>query len=383
MSKILFAAAAIFFALISPAANPQNGTLKIARTPGVNNRAKCKPNHAAFAVSRNNVTFHWKPAKRENSVLGEAALSDAIISNDGSLLIITENFADSTRLVLFNLLSGKIGNVHTFERYQLVKTALIPSNKHSLMALHRSNNSAALLQIDLRSGKILSERKISTPVRDFVCSSSEIFFTTDYRIRKFPLHDPSAPAADAMETNTTNGLLALSIDGKVLAQLVSGKVEFYELSQNGLIPMNDITLPPHHRFSWIVPVLPGGTSVIVGREQGAAFILHGGVATQITPLAGPPAVQVPFKQEVIINLAVKDQILRCSLPECAKIIGINPRTLRPTNYNGTFRVLVQDSDAKNVLLVQIDNRGNIFRINVSNRRSKKELLLMTDNQGVR
>ncbi|MBR7156344.1 MAG: hypothetical protein IKD22_05870 [Lentisphaeria bacterium] len=383
MSKILFAAVAIFLT-ISVSAGPATGSLKIASTPGINNRAKCKSNLAAFAVTRNNVTFHWKPAKRANSVLGEAALSDAVISGDGSLLVIAENFADSSRLILFNLISGKIGNAYTFAGRKLVKLAFIPGKKHSLLALHRSNTaSAAFLHIDLRSGSILSERKISGSVKDFVCSSSEIFFTTSYQICKAAVDAPESPVVNAMETNSTDGLLALSIDNKVLTHLVSGRVEFYELSRNGLIPMTDISLPRHHRFSWIVPVLPGGTSVIVGREQGAAFIVHGGVATQITALAGPPAVQVPFKQEVIINLAVKDQILRCSLPDCTKIIGVNPRTLRPANYNGTFRVLVQDSDAKNVLLVQIDNRGNIFRINVSNRRSKKELLLLTDNQGVR
>lgn len=385
MTKLLSILAAIICigSLALKASGNSTGSFKIAATPGIDNRKNCRPGHTAFAVSRNDLTFYWKPAKRSGSVLGEAALTDAIISADGSLLLIAENTGNSTRLILFNLISKKICNGYLLNDRQLTKLAFLPGKKYSIAALQQEPNQISrIIFIDLRSGKITAEHKINGAVQDFTCSKNELFFTCAYRISKISISQPDAPPADVMEINPAGGLIALSCDHKVLARLIPGRLEFYELSVNGLIPLNDLSLPNHNSFEWIVPAMPGNTTFFIGSRQRAAFYVYGGVLKRLTPLAGSIPSLVPDRQEFILNLAVNDQIQRCALPECTKIITVNPRGLRPVNRNGTFRVLVQSSDAKNVRLVQIDNRGNIFNINVSNRRSKKELLLLTDNHGV-
>ena len=354
-----------------------------------------KQKSTASLVSERNKKFFWKPSPLLSSTLRVADLTGAAISEDGTLVVITEriggkNKANSTRFLFFDLEKNLLSGGFTVAEMLISDIAFIPGSKTNLIGIcHKFapfKTPDGLVRIDLEQKEIAdAANSRKGKITSFSLGKGQsVFYTAagEDAVFQLSLRDLGAEAQKIKTAIKAprvccfgNGFIAYSKQG----------IEIFRRDYGRWIPDDPFLAAPEAfeavNCYLIDPVVPA--FCFTGGYEGSLWYFRGSSFRKIMERVSGLCLLNRSSNFFFTELAANSRISVLKMPEaevCAS--PIPPNRLKPANRNSSF-ALLQVPALKNSI-VQIDNRGNVFLLNYSKlSRWKKSVIHITDRAGFR
>lgn len=370
----------------------ETGSVVTISAPGGDSVAGTPAGMAAARLAAHDRIFQWTPSPARRAT-GGADLVGAALSPDESLLVLAERVGgegelNSTRLILINLLNGKIANILEIRERRLGEI-IFPPGGDAVVAIQYAqpefDHPAGLVLIDLRSGGIRSE---SAPMpeapRSLSSNGESVWYTLPGEDEYFFELKLSNLAGEALSRRTRATVPRLLLDGggRDLVVYGRGRCEYYRLEANGATYDGGIALPEEFSPEWAaVTTLPGGRNIVFGEADGPAFLIGGGGALRIADKSGVQSCCLPSDGTLLLAIEARDALVPYALPNTAPGREIIPGRIKPVNRNRIWRLIPRSGAEDNLVLVDI--RGNVFTLTVDERRPKKNPVLIVDRTGIK
>ena len=359
----------------------ETGSLLAIDAPGTDNRVGTPPGMLAARLAENDKLFRWTPSPAVTRVTGGAALAAAALSPDESVLVVAETVGaptgpNSTRLLYFNLLNGKLVNAKLLEGRRL--TSLEFAGYDRLLAIEAPqpelNRPERLLLFDPADpADAVESVPAKTPILSAVSDGTRTWFTcrnTPYFLR---LENGAFQAAPQRQrTLISDPRLLITIDRKHLHLFGQGRVEFYRLTLRGAELVSSTELPAATIPEWGAAASADGSWLVLGTPNRPAWLVGRNTVRLLADKCSGIGCLLP-DGEFLLGIPINESLALYRLPEKSTPSAVvSPRKLKPVNRNDNYRVFPLSGARPRVL--QIDHRGNLWLLEIRPRRWVKTAL---------
>lgn len=359
----------------------ETGKLLAVDAPGTDNRAGTPPGMLAARLAVNDKFFRWSPSPAAGRVTGGAALAAAALSPDESMLILAETVGapegpNSTRLLYFNLLNGKLVNAKLLENRRL--SSLEFAGYDRLLALEapqpESGRSGRLLLFDPADpAKPEESPAAEAPLLSAVSDGTYTWYTikgSPYFLQRENRAFQAAPRR--LRTLAAGARLLLSADRKQLYLFGAGRVEFYRITGQGAELVNSQELPAEVVPEWAAAASADGGWLVLGAANQPAWLVGKNTLRQLAERCTALGCLLPDGR-FLLGLPVNESLGLYRLPaETKPETTVSPRKLKPLNRNDNYRIFPLTGNRPRALLV--DHRGNLWQLEIRPRRWVKSAL---------
>ena len=336
---------------------------------------------AAFQLAARNKRFLWQPTPDGNPVHPGAAITGIALAPDESLLVLGETLGNasgpnSCRIVLFNLLSGKIVNAFDLPDIRLGEFRFLPGS-WNLIAAERAQKTPdrppRLVLISLKKQQIIARSEpLRAEVLSFATDGEELFYTLEGQPDFFQLPVSRLEALpQAHRIKLAPSRVGLTPDGKTLLHFGPGHLRRYALEE-GRIALQDSELLPEDFSPLRVVALDDAGKQLLMLDGKVAVLRRQGISQELQSRAGVLGCARSSDGSFVFSVPLNESLMYYG-PKNAPPVSASPRKLKPFNRNNTlFFTLLSDAEPE---LLLVDHRANVVKLLIRPRRwEKKELL---------
>lgn len=359
----------------------ETGSLLAIDAPGTDNRAGTPPGMLAARLAENDKIFRWSPSPATSRITGGAALAAAALSPDESVLVIAETVGapagpNSTRLLYFNVLNGKLINAKLLEGRRLASLEFAGYDR--LLAIEAPqpelNRPERLLLFDPADpADLLESAPAATPVLSAVSDGTRTWYTCRGNPYFLRLENGAFQVAPQRQrTLVPDPRLVLTADRKHLHLFGAGRVEFYKLTIRGAELVSSVELPAAAVPEWGAAASADGSWLVLGAANRPAWLVGRNTVRQLADKCSALGCLLP-SGEFLLGVPVNESLALYRLPEkSTPSATVSPRKIKPVNRNDNFRIFPLSGTRPRVL--QIDHRGNLWQLEIRPRRWVKTAL---------
>ena len=369
----------------------ESGKLNAIPMPGTRNSSGVPRGSTAGRLAVNGYEFNWTPSQQSGKATGGADLLSACLSDDETALLLTEriggsNKPNSTRLILINTGNGKIIRSTFLKERRLAETQFLPGSDQVLAIQHAQADfemPEALIRIDLKSGKVISQCQATGEILSFCSDGSKAWFTVKEEnfIYEVDLSDMEKSPV-SIRTVVENPRLILTPDAQKVIAYGKGKIEKFKPSAETKLTLEQaFDSPAGFAPAQAFIADDSGFLMLLCEPDKKAVLFKGASYEEIdTKPAGFHAI---YRKENLLFYGIlkHNAIGMIPLPGTAlKGRPIVPGKLKPVSRNVTWKMFALSTSPCKILL--IDTRSNITMLEITKRRWKKSNVLLVDKTGM-
>lgn len=370
----------------------ETGRLDAVSMPGVRNNSGVPRGSTAGRLAVNGYEFNWTPSQQSGKATGGADLLSAALSDDETVLLLTERIGgkdkpNSTRLILINIRSGKIIRSTLLKERRIAEARFIPGTDQLLAIQHAQKEfemPEALVRIDLKTGRVIARSKpAGGELLSFCTDGSKAWYTVKDQEYIYEL-DLAAmdQEAQAIRSRITGSRLIITPDMQTVIAFGKEKIEKFKVSaEQKLALIQTIDILPGFAPTQALAADDSGFQLFLVEPDKKAVLYKGSSPTEAD--MKPASFHTIYRKDntLFYGILKHNAIGKIALPGIS-ISGrpVVPGKLKPVSRNVTWKMFALSTSPCKILL--IDTRSNISMLEVTKRRWKKSNILLVDKTGM-